>query len=210
MTAFTFDPMTPGTHSNPAILLRTDAAAREVIDVNDGIDRVMGDRDLYDRMLRRFRQDYMLRSSPIGSALATGDRTLAHRMVHTLKGSSGMIGARALHGQTCALERAIRTSSGAESRELERMEAELLKVMTLLDDMLEENHGTLPTRALLDDASMLSTLEQLLDSGDGAAIDLLEEAGPSLRIILGEDAYADVLACAGEFDFAGALARVRR
>ncbi len=170
----------------------------------------MGDRDLYDRMLRRFRQDYMLRSTPIGNALAAGDRTLAHRMVHTLKGASGMIGARGLHGQTCALERAIRTTSGAEARELDRLEVELLKVMTLLEDMLEDHRAQLPTRALLDDTSMLAMLEGLLEDGDGAAIDLLEEAGPSLRIILGEDGYADVLACAGEFDFAGALARVRR
>ena len=101
------DDLTPST-----LELRAGTASREVVDIVDGLDRVMGDRDLYTRMLRRFRKDYMGGDGPIRIAIDAGDRALAHRLSHTLKGAAGMIGARPLHQAACALETALRTGSG--------------------------------------------------------------------------------------------------
>ena len=197
-----------------AIERRADAAAREVVDVGDGIDRVMGDRDLYARMLRRFRKDYSGGDQPIRTALDCGDRALAHRLSHTLKGAAGMIGARPLHHAASALETALRTMSGTESACLAALTPALSQVIAVLDQLLDDAapapvQADAPTAAIADPA-LLARLLDLLMSGDGAAIDLLDDSEASLRMILGDAQFNEVATAANEFDYDRALGALRR
>jgi HPt (histidine-containing phosphotransfer) domain-containing protein len=170
--------------------LRADPATREFLDVIEGIDRVMGDRDLYSRMVRRFRVDYHSGLTPVRSALAAGDRTLAHRLVHTLVGAAGMIGASRVVERATQAEIALRTHTGTE---------------------LSRSGPDAATRTLPEnDASLLAELIDLLASEDGGAIDLLEESAASLRAILGHERYLQVMESAQAFDYARALAALRR
>ncbi|UUZ52297.1 hypothetical protein LP419_22135 [Massilia sp. H-1] len=57
--------MTTDSTSNDLIELRADPVTRDIIDVADGIERLMGNRDLYARMLRRFRREYQDATLPI-------------------------------------------------------------------------------------------------------------------------------------------------
>ena len=197
-----------------SIDLRADATTRAVLDTTDGIERIMGDRELYVRMLRRFRSDYAQGVAPIRIALLHGDANLAHRIAHTLKGASGMIGARPLHQQASALERAIRTASGAEKDELEALGPGLQAVLNAIDVLLSGSPAAsappAPVRALPQDAELLAQLVDLLASGDGAAVDLLEESAASLTAILGAQRLHEVAAEANEFDFEGALRALRQ
>ncbi len=196
------------------IELRADAAAREFVDVSDGIDRVMGDRELYGRMLRRFRKDYSDGDRPIRVALQAGDRALAHRLSHTLKGAAGMIGARSLHQVASALETALRTTSGSEAACLDALTPVLAQVIAVLDKLL--NDAALPMAqtsmpgAAVADPALLAQLLDLLMNGDGAAIDLLDESQASLRMILGDAQFEEVAAAANEFDYERALRALRR
>ncbi|MBZ2206484.1 Hpt domain-containing protein [Massilia soli] len=200
---------TPGT-----IERRADAAARELVDVADGIDRVMGDRELYGRMLRRFRKDYSGGDQPIRTALASGDRALAHRLSHTLKGAAGMIGARQLHHAASALETALRTSSGDEFACLNALTPALSAVMTVLDHLLSDAApgpaSAAEPQASIADPALLAQLLDLLMSGDGAAIDLLDDSEAGLRTILGDAQFEEVAAAANEFDYDRALGALRR
>ncbi|MFZ3285457.1 MAG: Hpt domain-containing protein [Telluria sp.] len=202
--------MTPPDNLIGTIELRPDAAVRDILDVNDGIDRVMGDRDLYARMLKRFRSDYGSTIVALRCALHGGERDQAHRMVHNLKGAAGMIGAHRLHKQACALEQAIRTQAQSEQGELDKLAPELDSVVQVLDlmltiDLAQGQTLPVPTRPLLEDPALLAQLIDLLASGDGAAVDLLEASAASLRVILSETKFARVSAAANEFDFEGAL-----
>ncbi len=125
------------------LALHLDGAQRAVIDPQDGLDRLMGDRVLYARMLARFRDDYQHWSDKLRAAMAASDLTLAHRMAHTLKGASGMIGARPLHWQACALERALRTHSGTQNDEANAIEPLLEALLRALDAMLGVKQGEL-------------------------------------------------------------------
>jgi HPt (histidine-containing phosphotransfer) domain-containing protein len=190
--------------------LRADAATREFLDVIDGIDRVMGDRDLYGRMVRRFRIDYQSGLTPLRSALAGGDRTLAHRVVHTLIGSAGMIGAVRVVERASQLEVALRTHSGTEQAAIELLEPELLKLLDLIDE-LSRSGPDMATRTLPEnDAALLEELIKLLTNEDGGAIDLLEESASSLRVILGRERFLQVMEGAQAFDYKRALAALRR
>ena len=192
------------------IELRADAVTRDTIDVNDGIERVMGNRELYARMLRRFRSDYQQGALPIRSALSEHNLTLAHRLVHTLIGAAGMIGAHRLHTRASALEEAIRTEAPGLRETLASFTPELEKVLHLLDVLLDGSPPAgmavhLPARPLLGDAALLERLIELLSKGDGAAVDLLEESAASLKVILGEARLSQVTSAATQFDFDAAL-----
>jgi len=201
-------------NTSDTIELRSDPATRDVIDVIDGIDRVMGDRDLYARMLRRFHADYREGVAPIRAALAAGERSFAQRRAHTLKGSSGMIGSHRLHALASALELAIRTDPAAEQACLDALAPEFDKLLHVLDEMLARAHDApppaLPPKALLPDAALLAQLMELLIGGDGAAVDLLEESGTSLKAILGEARLLKVAEAVNEFDYDGALRALRQ
>ncbi len=202
--------MSPREYSPDTIELRADLVTRDTIDVNDGIERVMGNRELYARMLRRFRSDHQQGALPIRTALSNDDTTLAHRLVHTLKGASGMIGAHRLHWRASALEEAIRTVDPALRESTASLTAEFDKVLHLLDILLDGSPPEgmpvhIPSRPLLGDAALLERLIDLLSNGDGAAVDLLAESGASLHVILGEAKLIRVAAAVNRFDFAEAL-----
>jgi HPt (histidine-containing phosphotransfer) domain-containing protein len=204
--------MSPREYLPDTIELRADAVTRETIDVNDGIERVMGNRELYARMLRRFRNDYQHGALPIRSALSDtdADTVLAHRLVHTLMGAAGMVGAHRLHERAGTLEEALRTNAGNRREALASLTTELDKVMHLLEILLDGSPPAgmpvhLPARPLLGDTALLDRLVELLSDGDGAAVDLLAEAAASLKVILGESKLARVTAAVNRFDFEMAL-----
>lgn len=203
-------PVTSSEHPPAPTELRADPLTRDILDVNDGIERVMGNRDLYGRMLRRFRHDYQEGMLPIRTALADADTALAHRLVHTIKGASGMIGAHRLHARASLLEEAIRTN-GADQRELlASLTPEFDKVLHLLDVLLDGSPPPgmavhVPQRRLLGDAALLARLIELLTNGDGAAVDLLAESGASLKVILGDATLARVAAAVNGFRYHEAL-----
>jgi HPt (histidine-containing phosphotransfer) domain-containing protein len=207
--------MRPAEQPCATIEQRADAVARTIVDVSDGIERVMGNRALYGRMLGRFRSDHAGGAGPIRTALAGGERALAHRLVHTLKGASGMIGALPLHRQACSLEQALLTEAGSHAgsheSELDALARALGEVVRVIDMLLAcdppaRSPAAAPIRPLADDPALLAQLLTLLMNADGAAVDLLHESSASLKAILGETRFDGVAAAAQEFDFDAALA----
>jgi HPt (histidine-containing phosphotransfer) domain-containing protein len=190
-----------------------DDDAAGALDLAGGIARVMGDRGLFARVLDRFGGDYRRAAAAIRSALAAGDTLLAQRLTHTLKGASGMIEAGPLHRQALALEQALRGSGDDCQRQLDRLEAELDRVLQELDSVLAR--GTVAAagarlqpatgRQLPAPGEALHHLSGMLDVGDGAALDLLDEARAPLIAALGEARFTEVAKAVNEFDFELAL-----
>ena len=202
--------MTTDSTSNDLIELRADPVTRDIIDVADGIERLMGNRDLYARMLRRFRREYQDATLPIRTAIADQDKRTAHRLVHSLKGAAGMIGAHRLQERASQLENAIRTEASDQRELLASLTPEFQRVLLLLDVLLEGSPPAgvavqVPSRPLLEDSALLNRLMELLSNGDGAAVDLLEESSASLRVILGEATLQRVAEAINDFDFDEAL-----
>lgn len=202
--------MTTDSTPNDLIELRADPVTRDIIDVADGIERLMGNRDLYARMLRRFRREYQDATLPIRTAIADQDKRTAHRLVHSLKGAAGMIGAHRLQERASQLENAIRTEASDQRELLASLTPEFQRVLLLLDVLLEGSPPAgvavqVPSRPLLEDSALLNRLMELLSNGDGAAVDLLEESSASLRVILGEATLQRVAEAINDFDFDEAL-----
>jgi two-component system, sensor histidine kinase and response regulator len=78
------------------------------LDVADGLNRVAGNMKLYRSLLRQFADQQADTVSAVRASLAREDFTSAERMIHTLKGVSGILGAKALSGLAAELERSLR------------------------------------------------------------------------------------------------------
>lgn len=192
------------------------AASAAILDSAEATARVLGDGALYLRMLRRFQQDHPAGASPVRAALASADSALAHRLAHTLKGSAGMIGAHRLHGCAARLEQRLRTDGAASATSdvllLEQAMADVLLAIAALVDGVA-SVPRLPVAEVMPVAStalQLDRLAQLLDMGDGAAIDLLEQAAAPIRKAIGSVAFSEVMLAANAFDFEAALASLGR
>ena len=183
---------------------------RDIIDVADGIDRVMGERRLYARMLVRFRREYSSGAGAIVAALDRGDTTEAHRLTHSLKGAAGMIGALGLHISATAAEHAIRTAMPRMRDYITALDSEFVKVVRLLDVLIDDMViSEAPPRTLLAYPALIARLAELLLEGDGAAVDLINESAASLRTVLGETAFGALSLAINNFDYPHALQLLR-
>jgi HPt (histidine-containing phosphotransfer) domain-containing protein len=97
--------------------LREGVPSIDGLDTNDGLSRVGGNRTLYVKILRQFVEQHGPAADQVGDALAKGDRSLAERLAHTLKGVAANIGAAGVQSSAAALERAIRDRSTADEVE---------------------------------------------------------------------------------------------
>jgi HPt (histidine-containing phosphotransfer) domain-containing protein len=180
----------------------TDPSVTAVLDTATGLSRVLGDRDLYGRMLRRFQKDYGSCLTHFDDAAAADLPAVRHH-AHTLKGAAGMIGASAV--QRCADVVELGSPEAALAA-LGPLRAALGELFALLE---QTQHAQFPPAAPKSAHATLSELEHLLESGDGAAVDVLEDAGPALRELLGAERFARVQAEANDFEFERALLALR-
>jgi HPt (histidine-containing phosphotransfer) domain-containing protein len=175
------------------------------LDFAAGLDRMMGDRAMYLRVLSRFRSDYADTVARLRAALAAGDATLAHRIAHTLKGAAAMIEARGLRALALEVEQMLRGGAPADALLLDRLEAELGRVMVEVGSLLAPG-ADIPTSSevALREAD-LAHLRSLLDLGDSDAQELVAEKRAGLRVRLGAARMAELDSAMAAFDYERAL-----
>ncbi|MGV8118767.1 MAG: response regulator [Candidatus Xenobiia bacterium LiM19] len=111
----------------------------EGIDSKAGLARVGGNVRLYRDLLKKFVRDTGMGHQEIVGALDKNDQELARRLAHTIKGTSGNIGAAELYNAAAAVEDAVahddrETLPGA----LEFLNAQLSKVVAVISPLLAE------------------------------------------------------------------------
>ena len=87
-----------------------------------GLSRMVGKKPLYLAMLRRYAAGQKAVPFQVRAALGEGDTILAERLVHTLKGVSGNVGAVVIQDLAGAVEHSLREGE-PQVRVLERLEA---------------------------------------------------------------------------------------
>ena len=188
-------PSSPGTPQAPR--------PTPAIDTEAGVERLMGNRPLYLRILARFSTDYRRAALAIRYALDAGDATQARRLTHTLKGAAGMIEARGLHAASLVLEAALRAGAGGIDTLLAQLDAALAGVLRHIDAMALVEEEAPPVA--LAPGDNLGRLRAMLDIGDGAAVELVLAARSELGTHLGERGYEALSAAIADFDYERAL-----
>ncbi|KFI05470.1 Hpt domain-containing protein [Massilia sp. BSC265] len=178
----------------------------QALDTAAGLDRMMGDQAMYLRVLIRFRSDYADKVAHLRAALAAGDDTLAYRIAHTLKGAAAMIEARVLRVLAMEVEQLLRAGRPLDAALLDRLEAELARVMAQVESMVAGPAGGSPESGdmLLAEAD-LARLHSLLDHGDSSAQDVIAKKRSGLRARLGAARMAELESAVAAFDYERAL-----
>ncbi len=189
------------------------------LDPAAGLRRVLQRRSTYDGLLRRFVDGQAQTLTAARTALAAADRALAHRLLHTLKGTAATIGADALAQAAQAAETALAQppqDALHEEQLLGACEALLDPLVAALRQALASGTTASPAPATAAPAAadpaalrrLLERLQTLLAQDDADAMELFHGNTALLRAALGER-YGAVAAAIGEFDFGQAARQLR-
>jgi len=160
------------------------------ITLEDGLARVGGNKPLYVKLLRKFRESQSGAVEGIESALQSGDAETATRLAHTVKGVSGNLGAEGLYRASADLEKAIKEG---KTKSLEDKIAEFdsrLRVVMEGIEALEEQETrkskeAVPEEEVVVDREavkpLLKEMARLLESDLVEAMNRLEALGQHLR-----------------------------
>ena len=88
------------------------AAADAGVDIAIALDRIGGNLDLYQRMLRLFVSDLGVMPAQLSDHAAQGEAEAAMRLLHTLKGVASTMGASALSSEAALCEKQFTTGPG--------------------------------------------------------------------------------------------------
>ena len=186
-------------------------AEGHILQVEIGLQQLMGDRALYLQILRRFRQRYQDSANQARNELTAGDASGAHRIIHTLKGAAGMIGARQVYLLAANLEPACLGPAALCMGPLAQLEHALRCLMGTIDAELDAADEQPPAESAAagqhppETRMLVQHLARLLEEGDGAAIDVLEHSATVLAASLGVAVFQEVTEAAHQFDFEAAL-----
>ena len=176
-----------------------DAGGAEVIDrltsidVTRGLSHAGGDRKLFLRLLRRFHDGQLSFAETFRRTLIGPDTSEPLRLVHTLKGLAGTLGAVDLQRHAAALEAAMIAAGDEAERDclFDRASAALTVVLDDISACLKTATVVTPAMPVVrgedeyvDLAGMLGGLRQLLSNSDtacGEALDAIFRRWPLLR-----------------------------
>jgi len=141
------------------------------IDTMAGLARVLGNVRLYRRLLARYKEQLMDFDETFRSSIDSGDTKEARRVVHTLNGVSGSLGAQAIHETAMTVENAV-VAGSYDHEQLAPLTQEISQVLPGLaahladqpDEDVEETSGE-----ALDDV-----ISQLTDYLESSSIDAAE------------------------------------
>jgi signal transduction histidine kinase/CheY-like chemotaxis protein/HAMP domain-containing protein len=188
------------------------------LDTNDGLSRVGGNQTLYAKILRRFAGEQGAAADQVADALAKGNRSLAERLAHTLKGVAGNIGAAGVQSAAAVLERAIRERSADEEveRARQQVKAALEPLVTAVRIALGTPWGEASASAPAAPATparsreAAARLAALLSDSDPAAGEFVEANCGTLSPLFDAAGWLEFKTLVQGYAFADAHARLAR
>jgi two-component system sensor histidine kinase/response regulator len=182
------------------------------IDTVSGLRRVVGNRDLYFDLLRRYSEGQRDAATRIKEALDGGDRSLAERLAHTLKGVSGNIGASEAQTVAATLEAAIEDAETGPA--IAQMLVRLSAIMTALTGniaaSLAEAAKNRPaaakkSRVAHSLSEMTGKLTRYAEESDSEALDYFDSVRDELVELCARGDFDKLEASLRSYDFSSAL-----
>ena len=145
------------------------------LDVTTGLERVGDSEITFLRLLHKFAENQRNVVTDTEQALQQGDQEKALRLMHTLKGTAGSIGAERLQLLASVAEVRLKESQGSQDvPETAELQEELDRVLAQIAQLPRELPG-LGEVVEIDFDALLDDLEQQLDEFDTAAEDTVEK-----------------------------------
>ncbi len=185
------------------------------LDMATGLRLALHDSELYRQLLQRFVSSQQACDMAVREALGQQDGETALRLVHTLKGSAGQIGAIGLAEQAAAYEQQLKEAVAQPAEALPQPPAALFACLGRLLQSLHEElsdkewvSAAVVEPAAEQSAALCARLEQLLRGDDFAARQLLHDESAVFRQVLGSR-YEPLCSAVDSFEYGEALAIFR-
>jgi two-component system, sensor histidine kinase and response regulator len=183
------------------------------LDVGDGLRRVAGNVKLYRSLLGQFVEQHAKTVDEISASIEQQDFSLAERLMHTLKGVAGNLGAKTTNSMAAELEISLRNRDlHSLSAGLLHLSIELARTIEAIRNSLTAETADRPPRPVVFDPTetitLLRHLNQLLANDDGAALDQLLDARECFGGILSDAELNTLERAVRDFDFTTALDRL--
>ena len=173
------------------------------ISVKSGLTKVSGNRKLYRNLLGKFRRNYTSAADDISHAIKLNDPETATRLVHTIKGLAGNIGAQDLYLAAMDLETALRQDQiNKMPRRLDIFSKTLTTVLDSIDTLenqrpdtaanspsAEKVHGAIDSDRVF---PLLNKLRKYLENDDYRAVRSLETFRDCFPAGMAGDELADL------------------
>jgi signal transduction histidine kinase/DNA-binding response OmpR family regulator/HPt (histidine-containing phosphotransfer) domain-containing protein/CHASE3 domain sensor protein len=183
----------------------------EGIDMMGGLARVAGNKRLYRNLLDQFAAKQFDVADKIDEALSKGDRELAERLAHTVKGVAGNIGVRVVQEAAARVERAVREIDPSINFYIGELNGALGSQVALIRNALPRVDASTGQAATFDRQQMIAAvarLMKLIEANDGAAVDVVQEVASALSGIVAPVRLEELRNSMDEFDFDGARTKL--
>jgi two-component system sensor histidine kinase/response regulator len=186
------------------------------LDWEAALHRVSQKVSLYENLLNSFIHGQSSIGEDLNAALQAGDRTLAERQAHTLRGAAATIGATTVQERAGAVETMLRR--GLDGEALAQEIALLQRENTLVIQAITAARAALQDAEPAQDDDHPASLqpEQALDrlrfyasEHNSDALDLVSQNTHALQAALGEGRFAQMRQLVENFDFPAALALLK-
>ncbi len=149
------------------------------IDTNEGLQRIGGDVSLYQKVLFKFADSHSDVVSRSLELLKAGDRAQVERLIHSLKGVAGNIGAKALFAEVSKLEQWLKQGADVGEKQLEKVAEKVRTVTHAIStwrdaDSSEQKDSSMDVDVELA-RDLLARMRDMLEAYDGDAVDLIDE-----------------------------------
>jgi len=186
------------------------------VDTAGGLRRVVGNKNLYLDLLRRYSEGQRDATSRIRAALDGDDYSLAERLAHTLKGVSGNIGVSDAQAVASELEAAINQRLPGETLDeiLARTSAIMASAVARIDSALLESANAnnagkseriKPEESGLSLQEICSALERFAEENDSEALEYLDSVRYELPGLCGNEYFDRLETAIRAYDFSSAL-----
>jgi two-component system sensor histidine kinase/response regulator len=182
------------------------------LDTDGGLRRVVGNQKLYLDLLRRFCEGQGEAAAKIRLALDGGDRRLAERIAHTLKGVSGNIGATEVESIAGEIEASLGGSDTGKSPTelLARLYSTLAFTIdrirkAVADSAAGSRPAARPDGPSIPLGAMLKRLESLARDSDSEALDYLDSVRDELAALCARERFRELETALRAYDFTAAL-----
>jgi two-component system, sensor histidine kinase and response regulator len=186
------------------------------IDVAEGLSRILGNASLYIDLLGRYAEGQRDAAKKISEALASGDRGLAERLAHTLKGVSGNIGVKEAQEIAGEVEAAIAGGRDAEVPALiPKLDRSVAAAVSGIDAALaglgeEPRKGegrAAPAGSL---SEIVGKLSSYAEESDSEALDYLDSVRDALSALCKPEDLRELVAAMRSYDFRAAREILKR
>jgi CheY-like chemotaxis protein len=186
----------------------------EGVDVADGLRRLAGNRRLYRDLIEQFARKQGDAAGQITTALVSGDRQLAERVAHTVKGVAGNLGIKQIQTSAERLERAIRENDVGEPTTLVEFGSLLGRQVEAIERALRADvpaETELRADVPFDREAArtaVARLKALLEASDGDALEAFSTLESTLMGRVAKPQLDALRTAISDFDFDGALLKL--